>query len=193
MTTVVLASTSAYRRSLLERILTGFSQAAPAVDESARPGEAPDALARRLAIAKARAVAADHPGRVVVGSDQVAALGDRLLGKPGDHARAREQLAACSGRTVRFLTAVCVIDATGCEQVHLDTTAVRFRPLEERQIESYLQREQPYDCAGSFKCEGLGIVLFEHIDSRDPTALVGLPLIALARMLRDAGVDPLAG
>ncbi len=192
MAAVVLASTSVYRRALLERILNGFEQEAPAVDETPLAGETPDAMARRLAVAKARAVARQRPGCTVIGSDQVASLGERTLGKPGDHARARTQLTACSGQTVTFTTAVCVLDATGREQVAVDRTHVLFRRLDDGEIDTYLLRERPYDCAGSFKCEGLGIVLFEHIETRDPTALVGLPLIALARMLRDAGIDPLA-
>src|SRR5690606_33100760 len=137
-------------------------------------------------------VAAGHPGAVVIGSDQVAELDGRLLGKPGDAARARAQLAASSGRTVRFFTAVCVIGADGMEHLAVDRTDVRFRTLSDREIATYVEREQPLDCAGGFKSEGLGIALFECIDSRDPTALVGLPLIALARLLRQAGVDPLA-
>jgi len=192
MPTVVLASTSPYRRALLQRILTGFSTAAPPVDESRLDGETPGDMAARLATAKARAVAAGHPGAVVIGSDQVAELDGRLLGKPGDAARARAQLAASSGRTVRFFTAVCVIGADGMEHLAVDRTDVRFRTLSDREIATYVEREQPLDCAGSFKSEGLGIALFERIDSRDPTALVGLPLIALARLLRQAGVDPLA-
>lgn len=192
MPTVVLASTSPYRRALLQRILTGFSTAAPPVDESRLDGETPGDMAARLATAKARAVAAGHPDAVVIGSDQVAELDGRLLGKPGDAARARAQLAASSGRTVRFFTAVCVIGADGMEHLAVDRTDVRFRTLSDREIATYVEREQPLDCAGSFKSEGLGIALFERIDSRDPTALVGLPLIALARLLRQAGVDPLA-
>jgi septum formation protein len=191
MPAVVLASTSPYRRALLARILPDFATVAPAVDESPRPGERPDELALRLAIAKARAVSALHPGQVVIGSDQVAELDGHALGKPGTHARAQHQLAACSGRSVRFVTAVCVIDSHGHEYTALDETAVCFRTLDAGEIDRYLRREQPYDCAGSFKCEGLGIVLFERIDSRDPTALVGLPLIALAALLRRAGIDPL--
>ena len=191
MPAVVLASTSIYRRALLQRILAGFSVAAPAVDEAPRDGEAPGAMAQRLAIAKARAVAAGHRGQVVIGSDQAAELNGRALGKPGDHAGAQAQLRAASGRCLRFWTAVCVIDAAGGEHLAVDRTDVHFRTLDKHEIDSYLAREQPYDCAGSFKCEGLGIALFERIDSSDPTALVGLPLIALAGLLRRAGVDPL--
>lgn len=192
MPRIVLASTSPYRRALLLRILPDFSVAAPAVDESARPGETPAALAQRLAAAKTRAVAMQFPGQIVIGSDQVAELDGRPLGKPGDHANACAQLASCSGRTLRFLTAICLLDATATEHAAMDTTEVRFRTLDAREIDTYLRRERPYDCAGSFKCEGLGIALFERIRSDDPTALVGLPLIALAGLLRQAGVDPLA-
>lgn len=192
MPSVVLASTSPYRQALLRRILTDFSVAAPAMDESARPGETPHVLAQRLAVAKAEVVAARHPGQIVIGSDQVAELDGQALGKPGDHARACAQLASCSGRTVNFLTAVCVLDATGTRHTALDNTEVRFRTLDTPEIDTYLRREQPYDCAGSFKCEGLGITLFERIRNDDPTALIGLPLIALTRLLRQAGVDPLA-
>lgn len=191
MPAVVLASTSIYRRALLQRILAGFSVAAPAVDESPCNGEAPGDMAQRLAIAKARAVAASHGGQLVIGSDQVAELDGQTLGKPGDHVRAQAQLAACSGRSLRFWTAVCVIDAAGNEHAAMDRTEVHFRALDSREIDTYLRREQPYDCAGSFKCEGLGIALFERIDSSDPTALIGLPLIALSGLLRRAGIDPL--
>ncbi len=188
---LVLASTSRYRQELLSRLVRGFAVASPETDESARPGESPPELAQRLAAAKARAVAAKHPGAVVIGSDQVAELDGRTLGKPGDHATASSQLAASSGREVMFHTAVHVVAADGRDLPALDQTRVRFRLLGDDEIERYLQREQPYDCAGSFKCEGLGIALFDAIDNRDPTALVGLPLIATAQLLRQAGIDPL--
>ncbi|MBB5015245.1 Maf family protein [Rehaibacterium terrae] len=188
MPKLILASTSPYRRELLGRLGLPFETARPEVDEAPQPGEPPAALARRLAAAKARAVAARHPEDWVIGSDQVADLDGRPLGKPGDHARAVAQLRATAGREVRFHTGLCLLRGTDDEvQHHLDLTVVRFRPLDVDEIERYLRTERPYDCAGSFKCEGLGITLFEAIESRDPTALIGLPLIALAGMLRRAG------
>ena len=186
---IVLASTSRYRAELLRRLLPQFEQAAPGTDEVAWPDEAPGARALRLAIAKAEAVAALHPDSLVIGSDQVAALDNRLLDKPGSPQNACAQLAASSGREVVFHTALCVIDTRQHRQhTHVDLTRVRFRPLQADEILRYVEREQPLDCAGSFKCEGLGISLFETIDNHDPSALIGLPLIALARLLREAGV-----
>lgn len=188
---LVLASTSRYRRELLARLSPAFRAVAPQVDETPRPGEAPAALAVRLAEAKARAVAAQCPGALVIGSDQVADLEGRPLGKPGTAAAAKAQLAASSGRSVIFHTAICLVDARAepfAASAEIDTTAVAFRRLESGEIERYVETERPLDCAGSFKAEGLGISLFERIDSRDPTALIGLPLIALARLLRAAGV-----
>ncbi len=186
---VVLGSTSRYRRELLERLRIPFSVSAPGVDETPLPGEAPQALARRLALAKARAVAALHPDAVVIGSDQVADLAGQALGKPGEHARAVQQLRQMRGQTVVFQTALAVVClASGYEQVDLAEVRVVFRDLSDDEIEAYLQAEQPYDCAGSAKSEGLGIALLESIDNDDPTALIGLPLIRTARMLRQAGV-----
>ena len=186
---VVLGSTSRYRRELLERLRIPFSVSAPGVDETPLPGEAPQALARRLALAKARAVAALHPDAVVIGSDQVADLAGQALGKPGEHARAVQQLRKMRGQTVVFQTALAVVClASGYEQVDLAEVRVVFRDLSDDEIEAYLQAEQPYDCAGSAKSEGLGIALLESIDNDDPTALIGLPLIRTARMLRQAGV-----
>ena len=185
---VVLASTSRYRAELLGRLLDTFAQAAPGVDETPLPAEAPGARALRLAIAKAEAVAGLHPGALVIGSDQVAELDGRMLDKPGTEAIARAQLHASSGRTVRFHTALCVLDGRdGSRHTHVDLTAVDFRTLSAAEIARYVTRERPLDCAGSFKCEGLGISLFERLRSDDPTALIGLPLIALAGMLRTAG------
>lgn len=184
---LVLASTSPYRRELLSRLRVPFDTARPEVDETPADGEAPDALALRLAVAKATAVAATRADAWVIGSDQVAASGGRALGKPGDRANAIAQLRAMSGREVAFLTAVAVVRDGAGPFVHLDTTRVRFRELDEGEIERYVDAERPFDCAGSFKSEGLGIALFEAIDSADPTALVGLPLIATARLLRRAG------
>ena len=184
-----LGSTSRYRRELLARLGLPFDVAAPAVDETPQPGEAPRALALRLALAKARAVAALHPEAIVIGSDQVADLAGAPLGKPGNHARATAQLRQMSGQTVVFQTALAVAcQATGFEQVDLAPVRVRFRALSDAEIERYLQAEQPYDCAGSAKSEGLGIALLDAIDSDDPTALIGLPLIRTARMLRAAGL-----
>ncbi len=185
---LVLGSTSRYRRELLSRLRLAFDVAAPDVDETPLPGEAPRALALRLALAKARDVAARHPQAIVIGSDQVADLAGRPLGKPGTHERAVAQLRAMSGQSVVFQTAlsvVCVV--TGFEQTDLAAVEVRFRTLNEGEIERYLRAEQPYDCAGSAKSEGLGIALLEAIHSDDPTALVGLPLIRTARLLRAAG------
>jgi septum formation protein len=186
---LVLGSTSRYRRELLARLNLAFDVAAPDVDETPLPLETPQALARRLALAKARAVANQHPGAVVIGSDQVADLTGQPLGKPGNHERAVQQLRQMSGQTVVFQTAVAVVcAATGFEQTDLAAVEVKFRTLSDDEIERYLRAEQPYDCAGSAKSEGLGIALLDAIHSDDPTALVGLPLIRTCRMLRAAGL-----
>ncbi|MEY2802004.1 MAG: putative Maf, Nucleotide binding protein [Pseudomonadota bacterium] len=190
---MVLGSTSVYRRELMSRLRVPFGVAAPEVDETPRVAESPEALARRLALAKARAVAARYPQAAVIGSDQVADLDGEPLGKPGTHERAVQQLRRMRGRTVIFQTAVAVVCAdTGFEQLDLAPVQVRFRDLSDAEIEAYLIAERPYDCAGSAKSEGLGIALMEAIDSDDPTALVGLPLIRTCRMLRAAGVRLLA-
>ena len=190
---LILASTSRYRRELLERLRMPFELHSPQVDESAQPGEAPSALALRLALAKAKAVAQRFPGAVVIGSDQVADLDGTPIGKPGSHDRAVEQLRLMRGRTVVFQTAVAVMRLdTGYSGAALVPVTVRFRRLNDAEIERYLQLEQPYDCAGSAKAETLGIALLEAIDSNDPTALVGLPLIKTCELLREAGLDPLA-
>ncbi|MCI1190515.1 Maf family nucleotide pyrophosphatase [Calidifontimicrobium sp. SYSU G02091] len=190
---LILASTSRYRRELLARLRIAFDVVAPAVDETPLPGEAPAALAQRLALAKAHAVAAQHPQAVVIGSDQVAELDGQAIGKPGSHARAVEQLRAMSGRRVVFHTAVAVVCAAhGFADVKLAPVTVHFRTLDDAQIERYLRLEQPYDCAGSAKSESLGIALLEAIDSDDPTALVGLPLMRTCALLRAAGLDPIA-
>lgn len=187
--TLVLASTSPYRRELLARLGLPFEVAPPDVDETPLPGEAPATLAKRLALAKALAVAHAHPQSVVIGSDQVADLNGTPLGKPGNHARATQQLRAMAGQTVVFQTALAVVClATGFREVDLAAVEVRFRPLDDVEIEHYLLKEQPYDCAGSAKSEGLGIALLDNIANDDPTALVGLPLIRTARMLRAAGM-----
>jgi septum formation protein len=186
---IVLGSTSRYRAELLRRLVPEFKQVAPGTDEAALPGEAPAARALRLAIAKAEAAAHGQAKSLVIGSDQVAELDGTMLDKPGTVELACQQLAACSGREVHFHTALCLLDTrAGRRYTHVDHTHVRFRPLHTDEISRYVEREQPLDCAGSFKCEGLGISLFETIDNRDPSALIGLPLIALARLLREAGV-----
>jgi septum formation protein len=183
---LILASTSRYRRELLERLRVPFDLAAPDVDERALPAEAPAALA----LAKARALARLHPQTVVIGSDQVADFSGKAIGKPGSHDRAREQLRSMSGQRVVFQTAVAVVcQATGFERGALAPVTVSFRHLSDAEIERYLLLEQPYDCAGSAKCETLGIALAESIESDDPSALVGLPLIRTCALLREAGFD----
>jgi septum formation protein len=190
-TTLILASTSTYRRQLLERLRLPFTAVAPEVDEAELPAEAPSTRAARLALAKARAVAAQHAGGIVIGSDQVASLrigpDIAILHKPGDRTHTHAQLAEMAGRTVRFDTAVAVVrDDT--ELVHVDLTAVRFRELSHIDIGCYIDREPAFDCAGGFKSEGLGVTLFESVETRDPSALVGLPLIWLCGALRQLGV-----
>lgn len=185
--TLILGSTSPYRRDLLARLGLDFEVARPEVDETPLPEEAPAALARRLARAKAEAVAKSHKNAWVIGCDQVAAFAGRCLGKPGDHITAAAQLRAMSGHAVEFITALCLAGPDGRRLEAADVTTVRFRRLGDEEIERYLRCEQPYDCAGSFKSEGLGIALFEAIDNRDPTALIGLPLIATAALLRETG------
>lgn len=191
MPRLILGSTSRYRHALLARLGLPFQARAPQVDEAALDGEPPAAMAMRLARAKAEAVAALEPGAWVIGSDQVAELGGRALGKPYRREAAIAQLQALSGREARFHTALCVVrvapDGGVAHLQSTDVTMVRFRPLSPDEIERYIDAEQPLDCAGSFKCEGLGITLFDAIETSDPTALVGLPLIATARHLREAG------
>ncbi|WP_395060686.1 Maf family nucleotide pyrophosphatase [Polaromonas sp.] len=191
--TLILGSTSRYRRELLARLAISFEVASPDVDETPQPGEAPAELALRLALGKARAVAANFPQAVVIGSDQVADLNGLSLGKPGSHERAVAQLRQMRGQTVVFQTAVAVVCAeSGFEQVELAAVSVKFRELGDDEIENYLRTERPYDCAGSAKSEGLGIALLDSIESDDPTALVGLPLIRTCRMIRAAGIALLA-
>jgi len=186
---LILASTSVYRRHLLERLRLPFDVIAPDVDEAALPHESPEALARRLALAKAQAVATLYPGSVVIGSDQVADLNGQALGKPGRHARAVAQLQRMRGQAVIFQTAVAVVcQATGFAQTELASVKVQFRDLTDAQIEAYLLAEKPYDCAGSAKSDGLGIALLARIDNDDPTALVGLPLIRTCHLLEAAGL-----
>ena len=189
---LILGSTSRYRRELLQRLRLPFEVVAPQVDETPLVGEAPAALALRLALAKARAVAAQRPEAVVIGSDQVADLDGEPIGKPGNHERAVAQLRRLSGRRVVFQTAVSVVRAqSGYAQTLLAPVTVQFRALSDAEIERYLRLEEPYDCAGSAKCETLGIALLDAIESDDPTALVGLPLIRTSRLLREVGLDPL--
>ncbi len=191
---LILASTSRYRRELLQRLRLPFDVVSPEVDEAPLPGEAPGALATRLALAKAEAVAARHPLAVVIGSDQVADLNGEALGKPGSHERATEQLRRMRGQSVIFHTAVAVVrHASQHVQQDEAPVQVQFRQLTDAEIQRYLLIEQPYDCAGSAKCETLGIALLDAIHSDDPTALVGLPLIRTGRLLRAAGLDPLGG
>lgn len=188
---LILGSTSRYRAELLARLRIPFDVRSPNVDETPAPGEPPAVLALRLAVAKARNVAA--PGAIVIGADQVADLNGEPVGKPGTHERAVQQLRAMSGRSIVFQTAVAVVRAdTGFEASALVPVTVRFRTLDDAEIERYLRAEQPYDCAGSAKSETLGIALLDAIESDDPTALVGLPLIKTCALLRAAGLDPLA-
>lgn len=184
---LILASTSRYRRELLARFGIPFETAAPEVDETPLPDEPPAAITARLARAKAEALAAGRPAARVIGSDQLAELDGRPLGKPGGRDGAIRQLTSMSGRAIVFHTAVCVAGGARPAGMHVDRTVVRFRDLTTREIVRYVDAEQPYDCAGSFKSEGRGILLFDAIETMDPTALIGLPLIATARLLRDAG------
>jgi septum formation protein len=189
---LILASTSRYRRELLERLRLPFAVEAPAVDETALAGEAPAHLAERLALAKATAVAARHSAAIVIGSDQVAELDAHAIGKPLTHERAVAQLRTMSGQQVVFHTAVAVVCLErGFSRSLMAAVTVRFRELGDAEIEHYLRAEQPYDCAGSAKSEGLGIALLASIDSDDPSALIGLPLIRTCALLREAGLDPL--
>lgn len=186
---LVLASTSAYRRELLQRFDLPFEVARPDIDETPQPGEAPQATAERLAVEKARAVAAQFPDALIIGSDQVAYMGEARFGKPGTVERAIAQLKSMSGRTVIFHTALALLNTrSGHVQVDAVPTKVRFRSLSDEEIERYVNKERPLDCAGSAKSEGLGIALLDALSGDDPNALVGLPLIALARMLRNEGI-----
>ena len=189
---LVLASTSPYRKALLERLGLAFEVAAPHVDERPLHGEAPRETALRLSGLKAQAVRAAHRDALIIGSDQVALSEGRLLGKPGDHVSALRQLRALSGRVAEFHTAVTLLDAASSQsQSRIVPCRVQFRALDDQRIESYLRREQPYDCAGSAKIEGLGIALVARIDTEDPSSLIGLPLIALTEMLERAGLPVL--
>lgn len=191
--TILLASSSRYRKQLLERLDLPFNCASPDIDESPLPGETAEALAVRLATQKAEALAEQNPNTLIIGSDQVAALPDgSLLNKPGSHEQAAIQLTRSSGQSVQFLTGLAVLDTqTGTLKTHCEPFTVHFRNLSKGEITGYLNKEQPYDCAGSFKMEGLGITLFSSLEGRDPNSLIGLPLIALCDMLRELGVNPL--
>ena len=189
---LVLASTSPYRRALLERLGLPFTAVAPDVDESRHAGESAPGLVVRLAEAKARAVAPAHPGALIIGSDQVAVIEDRVLGKPGNRERAIEQLTLAAGKTVVFYTGLCLLNAaTGRARILCEPFQVGFRRLSQAQIAGYVDRECPFDCAGGFKSEGLGIALFERLVGDDPNALIGLPLIRLVELLASEGVDVL--
>lgn len=189
---LVLASSSRYRQALLGKLGLPFTAASPDIDESPLPGETPRALVERLAAAKARALTTRFPHHLIIGSDQVACLDERILGKPGTGAAACEQLRLASGRSVEFLTGLCLLDsASGVEHTLTEPFQVHFRTLTETQIARYVEREQPLDCAGSFKSEGLGIALFERLEGNDPNSLIGLPLISLISLLEQAGVTVL--
>jgi septum formation protein len=185
---VILASSSRYRQSLVARFLDDYETASPGIDESAIAGESPREQATRLARAKAEAVSSQHRDALIIGADQLAVLDGKVLGKPGDHTRAVEQLLAASGKNVRFITAVCVLDpVTRGRYEHTDETLVRFRRFDRRLADAYLRYDEPYDCAGSFRIEGAGFVLFESVSNEDPTALIGLPMIWLAGTLMELG------
>ncbi len=186
---LILASSSPYRKEMLERLDMPFTTVSPAIDETPKPEESPTSLALRLSLAKALAVVRAHPGALVIGSDQVATIDGTPIGKPGNFQRARAQLKQLSGQTVEFHSALCVTDGQRHEIKDV-VTLCRFRQLNDDEISSYLQREQPYDTTGSAKAEGLGIALMNSMHSDDPTAIIGLPLIALCRMLRSFGIDP---
>lgn len=188
---LILASSSPYRRALLSRLQIDFSWTAPEIDETPLPGESPKALALRLSTQKAAAIAADNPGALVIGSDQVASVDGTPIGKPGTHKAAVAQLRASSGNSVTFFTGLAVT-GNGHTSAVVDELTVHFRQLSLEEIEQYLRLETPYDCAGSFKCEGLGVALFDRLQGDDPTSLEGLPLIATCRLLRHAGFDVLA-
>jgi septum formation protein len=196
---LILGSSSPYRRELLSRLRIPFEVIAPDIDENATGGESPEATAMRLAREKAEAIGAHAPGAIVIGSDQIATIDGRQIGKPGNHANALEQLKSMGGRRVVFHTALCLLDlragAGARHRLQLENvqTFVTFRKLPEEDLDTYLRIEQPYDCAGSAKNEGLGITLIERIESADPSALTGLPLIALISMLKNVGVNLLDG
>lgn len=192
MQLIVLASTSIYRKTLLERLQLPFITHSPNINETPLPNETPESLVRRLSYEKAQAVAVYHPEAVIIGSDQVAVLNGQIIGKPGSHKAAKDQLQRSSGKTISFLTGLTVFNsATASADTVVDAYEVTFRTLNNTEIESYLLKEKPYDCAGSFKSEGLGIALFEEMKGDDPTSLIGLPLISLTRLLKNVGISVL--
>lgn len=185
---ILLASASRYRQGLLNRFLDDYETVTPGIDESPQPGEDPETLAARLARKKAETVSSSIRDSLIIGADQLAVLEGSVLGKPGDHQKAAEQLLAAAGKAVTFLTAVCVLDpVTLGRHEHIDRTTVRFRQFDRRLADAYLRHDEPYDCAGSFKIEGAGFVLFESVTTDDPTALIGLPMIWLAGTLKKLG------
>jgi septum formation protein len=185
---IILASASRYRQGLLDRFLDDYENVRPDIDESPQPGEDPESLAGRLARKKAETVSSKNKDALIIGADQLAVLEGAVLGKPGDHQKAVEQLLAATGKVVTFLTAVCVLDpVTRRRYEHIDKTTVRFRQFDRRLADSYLRHDEPYDCAGSFKIEGAGFVLFESVSTDDPTALIGLPMIWVAGTLKELG------
>jgi len=189
---LLLASSSKYRKQLLERLGLPFIASSPEVDETPLPNESPKLLVTRLAEAKARALSADHQNHLIIGSDQVACVDEKILGKPGTSERAEQQLAQLSGKTVQFFTSLALLNsATDGLQLDMDITEVQFRSLDASEIKAYVATEQPLDCAGSFKSEGLGVALFERISTEDPAALIGLPLVKLCEMLRAENCNPL--
>lgn len=190
MPPIVLGSSSPFRKQLLSKLLPSFDTCSPDIDESPLPNETPDQLVRRLALRKAEAVAAQRPDALIITSDQVSVLGGRISGKPGNFPRAFEQLKQSSGNVVTFFTSLCVYDAaTSRHELDVETFAVHFRQLSDEQITRYLEREQPFNCAGSFKSEGLGISLFTKMEGRDPNTLIGLPLIRLVDMMSAFGIE----
>ncbi|MHB0776927.1 Maf family protein [Halomonas sp. WWR20] len=192
MSRLVLASGSRWRRQLLDRLELPYTWVSPDIDETPRSGEPPEALVQRLALSKAQKVAVDHPRQLIIGSDQVAVYDNAILGKPGNVSRAQAQLRRFSGQRVSFVTGLALIDtAHGWQRICHETYDVVFRRLSEAEIVAYVTREQPLDSAGSFRMEGLGITLFERLEGKDPNTLVGLPLIRLCALLREAGLDPL--
>ena len=193
MLPLILASSSPYRRELLQKLTLSFECYSPDIDESANEGETPEHLVERLALEKALAVAKNHPEALIIASDQVAVLEDEVMTKPHTHDNAVKQLSRSSGKTVKFLTSLCLLNSqTGEHQAEVVTYSVKFLTLSQSQIENYLHKEQPYQCAGSFKSEGLGVTLFQRFGGEDPNSLIGLPLITLTRMLRNEGVEPLS-
>ncbi|CAM3874697.1 nucleoside triphosphate pyrophosphatase [Rahnella bruchi] len=189
---LLLASTSVYRKALLEKTGLTFTCAAPNIDETPAPGESPADLVQRLAFSKARALATSYPRHLIIGSDQVCVIDEKITGKPHTFDNGFRQLQAASGKTVTFYTGLSLYNSeTQTAQTLCETFDVTFRPLTAEEITGYLHREEPYDCAGSFKCEGLGITLFDSLTGRDPNTLIGLPLIALLALLREHGINPL--